>query len=293
MSQRVPVLLDTDIGSNVDDAIALAYLLREPRCELLGITTVTGDVATRAACAEVICRAAGREEVPIYCGVPGPLLWGPGQPGVPQYDAIHHRPHSLNGPTGTAIEFLRRAIRSRPHEVTLLSIGPFTNVALLFALDPQIPSLLKQLVSMAGVFFPHERVNETNCRTDPIATAMVYAARPPRHVSIGLDVTTRCRMSEQEVRSRFVRPPLDVVREIAEVWFARHDKVIFHDPLAAATIFEPKLCDYQEGIVNIDVSPDPSRGVKPTFTQVAGGPHRVATTVDVGAFFAHLFSTLE
>jgi purine nucleosidase len=55
MDQRVPVILDTDIGSDIDDAVALSYLLRQPRCELVGITTVTGDVAQRAGCADVIC----------------------------------------------------------------------------------------------------------------------------------------------------------------------------------------------------------------------------------------------
>jgi purine nucleosidase len=65
---RVPVLFDTDIGSDIDDAVALAYLLRQPRCELLGVTTATGDTGQRAALAEVICRAAGRNDVPIHAG---------------------------------------------------------------------------------------------------------------------------------------------------------------------------------------------------------------------------------
>ena len=80
---RIPVLLDTDIGSDIDDAVALAYLLRQPRCELVGITTVSGDVQKRAALAEVTCRAGGREDIPIHCGRRDVLLNGPGQPNVP------------------------------------------------------------------------------------------------------------------------------------------------------------------------------------------------------------------
>src|SRR5881397_3451936 len=152
MSDRVLLLLDTDIGSDIDDAVCLAYLLRQPRCELLGVTTVTGEVAERAALCEVICRAAGREEIPIHAGASSVLLLGPGQPRVPQYEAIRERPHRRDYEPGAAVEFLRRTIRRRPGEITLLAIGPFTNVALLFATDPEIPSLLKELVIMGGVY---------------------------------------------------------------------------------------------------------------------------------------------
>ncbi len=58
----LPVLLDADIGSDVNDALALAYLLRQPRCELLGVTTVTGEQERRALLADALCRAAGRDD---------------------------------------------------------------------------------------------------------------------------------------------------------------------------------------------------------------------------------------
>ena len=67
------VLLDTDIGSDIDDAICLAYLLAKPECELLGITTVSGEPEKRAMLASAICRTAGRD-IPIFPGAPLPLL---------------------------------------------------------------------------------------------------------------------------------------------------------------------------------------------------------------------------
>src|SRR5579859_2258646 len=135
---RIPVQLDTDIGSDIDDAVALAYLLKEPRCDLLGITTVTGDVQKRAALAEIVCAAAGRSDIPIHCGRREPLNGGPGQPLVPQYEAVSDRAHTRDWPENTAVEFMRGVIRSRPGEVVLLSIGPYSNLALLFGLDPEI-----------------------------------------------------------------------------------------------------------------------------------------------------------
>lgn len=65
MSDTIPVLFDTDIGSDIDDAVALGYLLNQPRCELVGITTVSGEARERAALADAICRAAGRRDIPI------------------------------------------------------------------------------------------------------------------------------------------------------------------------------------------------------------------------------------
>lgn len=287
----IPVLLDTDIGSDIDDAVALAYLLRQPQCELLGVTTVSGDVRQRAACAEVLCRAVGREEVPIHCGAEKPLLFGPGQPNVPQFEAIRHRSPRLDWPANTAVDFLRQTIRSRPGEITLLSIGPLTNVALLFALDPEIPSLLKQLVSMAGVFYPHRATNEWNCLVDPIATGIVYSANAPGHLSVGLDVTDLCRLSSEEVRQRFTSSPLDVALEMAEVWFRSVPAITFHDPLAAALIFQPGLCTLEAGHVDVIVDADRSRGGTTVFTPTSNsdGPHRVAKTVDANAFFAEYF----
>jgi hypothetical protein len=76
----VKILLDTDIGGDIDDALALAYLLKQPHCELLGITTVGGESEQRAALASAICHAAGQAEVPVHVGASAPLLVPERQP---------------------------------------------------------------------------------------------------------------------------------------------------------------------------------------------------------------------
>lgn len=97
---------------------------------------------------------------------------------------------------GAYLEFMRDTIRRNPGEVTLLAIGPMTNLGLLFTMDPEIPSLLKRIVLMNGSFEHKLAVsyNEWNSLNDPYATAIVYNAKAPIHRSIGLDVTMpRCR----------------------------------------------------------------------------------------------------
>ena len=85
--RRVAILLDTDIGSDIDDAVALAYLLSHPAAELVGVTTVSGDTEARAACVAALCNVVDAK-IPIHAGLSGPLVDGPGQPAVPQYEAI-------------------------------------------------------------------------------------------------------------------------------------------------------------------------------------------------------------
>lgn len=289
MQTKIPVLFDTDIGSDIDDAVALAYLLGQPRCELLGITTVSGDVARRAALAQVICASAGRADIPIHCGASNVLYNGPGQPHVPQYAAIADIPHRTDWPAATAIEFMRRTIRSRPGEITLLSVGPFTNLALLFAVDPEIPRLLKAVVSMAGWFFGGTQ-REWNCTADPMSTFMAYNARPPRHLSIGLDVTLQCCMSCDHVRRRFTSPTLRLVNQMAEIWFRERPKITFHDPLAAAVLFRPELCQYQRGYVRVTAEGAHGTLGMTTFAPWADGPHEVASSVDSDAFFREYFT---
>ncbi|MGI4789941.1 MAG: nucleoside hydrolase [Janthinobacterium lividum] len=294
----IPVLLDTDIGSDIDDAVALAYLLSQPRCELLGITTVTGEPHKRASLADAVCRVAGRTDIPIHVGVEAPLLVMQNQPQASQFEALTERwPHSEFAQENTAISFLRETIRSRPGEITLLAIGPLTNIALLFALDPEIPSLLKRMVIMGGQFFGAAegglRTCEWNMLCDPHAAAMVFAAPLPSLTAVGLDVTTQCVLPADECRHRFSLSdgPLKLVGEMAEVWFRGSKTITFHDPLAAALLFAPSLCETVPAHVAVElVSP-----LTPGQTVLQAEPplrHQVARTVDTEAFFTYFFETV-
>ena len=287
MAQKTAVLLDTDIGSDIDDALALSYLLRQPQCELLGVTTVTGDVQQRAALVEIVCDAAGRRDIPIHCGRRDVLAFGPGQPKVPQYETVKDRPHRLNRPEDSAVEFLREAIRKRPGEVVLLTVGPFSNLAALFAADPEIPKFCRSIVSMAGVFFAPGR-REWNAICDPVATSIAYAAHRPKHLSIGLDVTEKCRMHADLLKPRFTREPLATVAKMAESWFEHSSDITFHDPLAAAMIFHPGLCELRTGRVEVPVTGEADKAGTTVFTEGAGGD-QVAAGVSPEAFFEEFF----
>jgi len=279
MADKIKVLFDTDIGSDIDDAVCLAYLLRQPRCELMGVTTVTGEPVKRAMLASAVCQAAGRDDVPIHPGTEDPLIM-PIRQAVPQQaERLSKWPHRKDLMPNSAIEFMRQVIHAHPNEITLLAVGPMTNVGLLFAADPKIPSLLKQLVLMCGVFttqIPHSPHREWNAWGDAHATAIVYAAPVKPHLSVGLDVTLQCRMMADEVRKRFKAPPLNVVVDLAEVWFRRADRITFHDPLAATLIFEPDICQYAEGKVDVELASPRLRGMTHWRTNTRDKPHKIA-----------------
>ncbi|MHB9134017.1 MAG: nucleoside hydrolase [Armatimonadota bacterium] len=295
-SERIPILLDTDIGTDIDDAVCLAYLLRQPRCELLGITTVTGEAKERAMLADALCRADGRDDIPIHSGAEQALLVPQQQSRAQQAEILSQFPHRTDFPPNTATEFLRQTIRSRPGEITLLTIGLLTNIGLLFALDPEIPGMLKSLVLMSGLFdqgIPYPSAREWNTQGDPHASAVVYNAKVATHLSIGLDVTLRCRLDAAICRKKFHGGPLDVVAKMAEVWFRGSGQITFHDPLAAAVIFQPDLCRYQDGKADIELLSRQVPGMVHWNPNVEEKPHRIAVDVDPDAFFAHYFATVR
>jgi purine nucleosidase len=288
------LILDTDIGSDIDDALCLAYLLSQPNCELLGITTVTGESTERAKMASAMCKIAGKQ-IPIFPGAEQPLLIRQRQTHAPQAAALSRWEHDEDFPEVAAIEFLRQTIRQNPHEVTLLCIGPLTNIGLLFAVDREIPRLLKQIVLMCGTFtnYSHEfGPLEWNAVLDPHATAIVYRAPVPIHRSIGTDITSKVQMHAQEVRRRFTTPLLKLTLDFAEIWFKSKDVITFHDPLAATTIFDETICGFQQGNVEIDLSESPAIGQTLWKPDEPGANHEVAVSVNSTRFFDHYFATL-
>jgi inosine-uridine nucleoside N-ribohydrolase len=286
------ILLDTDIGSDIDDAVCLAYLLAHPECDLLGITTVTGQPVQRARLASALCRAAGRD-VPIFPGVDRPLLVPQQQPEAPQAEALTRWDHARDFRCGEAIEFLRRTIHAHPGEVTLLAVGPLTNIGLLFATDPEAPGLLRELVLMCGVFtnrLAGVGPLEWNAIGDPHATALVYRAPVKVHRSIGLDVTCQVQLEADEVRRRFRGRYLRPVLDFAEVWFRGSRTLTFHDPLAATTLFDDSICTFAPGHVEVELASN--RGAGQTWWRAhADGPHQVALQVSPQRFFDHYLAT--
>ena len=283
------ILLDTDIGSDIDDSYCLAYLLKHPDSELMGVTTVSGEAMERAKIADAICRVAGKA-VPIYCGSVLPLSDSNLQPVAKQKAALPNWPHAQEFPYGAA-EFMNRIITENPGEVTLVAVGPLTNVAVLFTQYPNTPRLLKKLVLMSGAFFGEAQQGrpkgEWNVRCDVRASRIVYQADVPELRLLGLDVTKKVRMKQDEIRANFTSPVLKTVEDFSRLWFEEREDSAFHDPLAAVSIFEPDICTWKRG--SVAVEPVENGGGISTLAEDERGTAFVADTVNAAGFFEHFF----
>jgi len=149
----IPVVVDLDIGDDIDDSFALALILASPEFEIKGISTAWGDTALRAQMVRRLLKDAGREGIPVLEGLPtrseinftqarwaaGPRL--PGAP-APAAQASQH--------PGVSVDFMLQQARQHPGQITLLALGPLSNVAAAIQRDPQGFRLFKQVVMMGG-----------------------------------------------------------------------------------------------------------------------------------------------
>lgn len=291
------VILDTDIGADLDDQMAVAYLAQEPACELLGVTTVGGGSHIRAAMVSAILQGAGRPDVKVYPGLSTPFPRARvDESGAPKVaDTLAKWPHEEYKPGNVAVDFMRKTIHENPGEVTLIAIGHYSNVATLFLLDPEIPRLLKQFVVMGGNFSGGA---EWNAVADPMATAVVYESwtGKGRHLSVGNDVTGKTFMDEKTARAFFARfKTLGPAAALAEDWLTHHHTAVLHDPLACMAVFHPEVCKYRTVRVGVSLSPETAghQYLQGWYTQPKMKPpvHTIAVDADAKRFY-EIFSAV-
>lgn len=290
----IKVLVDTDIGSYIDDAVCLAYLLSHRDCQLLGITTVTDDTKKRAMLASVLCRVAGKK-IPIYPGFEKPLKVLQERNEVPQAKILKDWDHDTNFPTTNAVDFLGKSIHDNPRKIVFLTIGPLTNLANLFYRDPEIPSLIKGLVSMCGVFadrFPETDEVEWNVQWDAYATHKVCESAVASHKFVGLDVTRDITMDIKQFLKKMPPEWRKLILALTEASSGPKDTITFHDPLAATTIFDKQICLFKKGLVTVELTGD--RIGKTRFSpSIPFAKHEVALEVDKARFFKSYFSAFS
>ena len=244
------IILDTDIGADVDDCLALALILASPELELLAVTTVYGDVALRARMVLKLLRLRGAAGVPVALGAARPLLGRP-----PVYWAGHEGEGLLEPDDAAlrpadehAVDLIVRTVMTRPGEVTLVAIGPLTNVALAFSREPRLAANLAGLTLMGGVVGGAHALElpwvEHNFRCDPEAAHIVLSAGATPTI-VPLDVTTQVRIRPDDVArigaagDPFHAAVADQVTRYPR--YARRGWTNLHDPLAVATVIDPTL----------------------------------------------------
>jgi purine nucleosidase len=307
------IILDTDIGTEVDDAITLAYLLANPDAELIGITTVTGEAVQRAKLASVLCEIT-KKDIPIMAGCENPILVPQIELYAPQAVILNKWEHKKNFPKNCAVSFMQKMIHQYPGEITIVCIAPLTNVGLLFAIDPEIPSMLKGIMMMCGsptytryddtsesmsamvksdfIALGSKGVLENNALIDPHATKIVYNAQISNHRTVGLNVTSKLIMRPAEAEKLFTHSLLEPVMDIAREWFKDEERVTFHDPLAAVSLFHKDVCKFDKGTITVETESKLLSGFT-YWRKSDDGKHSVAMDVNKELFFKYLFDVFN
>jgi purine nucleosidase len=292
------ILLDTDIGSDIDDALALLYLLAQKNCELLGITTVTGESIKRAALAKLLISHM-RKDVAVIPGAETPLVIPQKQKLAPQASSIlKDERQTKKANPNEAISFLYNTIKENPGEITLLCIGPLTNIANLIQQHPNVLEKLKEIVIMSGVYTNTLKSVEAwstvewNASLDPHALSLVLSSQIPKIRLVGLDVTVQLVIEKNDFLNHFNHSVFKPLHQLAAIWFKERDRITFHDPLAASIIFNTQICTYSQVYVEVELQSQNLAGFT-TKKQNLNSNIYFAETVDKKQFFDDFFSVLE
>jgi prepilin-type processing-associated H-X9-DG protein len=280
-SQPIPIILDTDIGDNVDDALALGFICQSPELLPVGITTVFRDPMRRAGIAQKVLDAFSDGDVPVACGIGKPLLqsWDRRPPKL--YD-LSLAPDVDKLGRHNAVQFLIAASFKAIEPITVCCIGPLTNLAVALAQEPTLAERIR-IVLMGGMI--GQRRPETNISADPEAARIVFASGADITM-VGLDVTRQCELTAEQVERIKASgyPHTRLLGRMIDAWMAEtHRLPALHDPLAVAMCFDPSLCEQQPMHVEIESSDDPP-GAVTMVRPSADSRTRVCTDVDRDRF---------
>ena len=245
------VVLDTDIGTDVDDALALAVLLGSKDVDLIGITTVYGDTNLRSTIAMHLCSLQNRT-IPTFNGENNPIsgreVWMSGSEGKNFKDLDSFTPQ----PT-SAVDFLVNAVVSQPKSIDVIAIGPLTNIARAIQTDLDFVKKVKRVWIMGGDFTQSRVEHNFNCDID--AARIVLESNVPISIlDLPSSQKTIIRMEEiEQIRNAPVFGALLYSEIMSWIEPRNQDWTIPHDPIAALTLLAPQFFESSpSGKVKID-----------------------------------------
>jgi purine nucleosidase len=252
---RQKLIIDTDIGGDIDDAFAVAFALSSPDVEILGVTTAWHSTQLRARLVDRMLCETGMRDIPVLAGLPAE---GDGSElSQARWAEAFHTPAR---PYGSAVDFILDQVRRYPNEITLLAIGPFTNVGTVIERDADTFRKLKRVVIMGGSIYrgygdlgytPNRGPDpEYNVKSDIPAVRRLFAAGVPLFV-MPLD-STQVKLDEAK-RQVLFRQDTPLTNSLSTLYYqwGQQTPVLF-DPVAAAYAISPDVCPAQPMHIEID-----------------------------------------
>lgn len=294
---KIKLIIDTDIGADVDDAIAIYAATFYKQVELLGITTVFKNVEERGRIAKKLLNLCGFNHIPVFTGSGDRLEL--------QTDKTSHTlmydkqlENSEYEPQTGGTDFIIECAKKYGKELTILAIGPLTNIALCIKKAPDAMNGVGKIVVMGGAFF--QAKPEWNVFCDPLAADVVVKSQLPLYF-VGLDVTAKTKLpfhlQEELLSHAKENSALGYVAQLAEKWVdARNCGITLHDLLAFYALVKPDFIHFIKQRIAVETKGEHTLGVTFNYSQTSwyskdkGNEIYVADCVDEDASVEELFS---
>ena len=309
-SGRRRIFLDTDMGTDADDALCLALALAAPELEVVAVTTVSADTRRRAAIARRLLDLAGRSDVPVHAGLAAPrtpsagFLWL-GDEG----DFLLERDECVAGISEEpAVDALIRMLHANDG-LEIVAVGPLTNVAAAIERDPSIVRRIARLTVMGGHIrrvaygeheFPHG-VDYNLCSDGASSQLVLSAGVPIRLVTADVTLSTWLRPEDLAAIDAVATPFHAAIAAAIRAWtphmrdifggmgapIGPHNVAFLHDPLALASAYDESFCRFEDLAIEPSLGDGPFRTIERDAASPATRPMRCATTVDAERFRRH------
>lgn len=268
------IIIDTDIGDDVDDALALAFALKCPEIDILGITTVYKNTALRAELAAKLITLYGRSDIPVVKGVTQPIVGNVDENEIPAQCSILNKPfHNTNGKL--APEFIVDTVKKN-RDLNIVTLGPLSNIASCIQIAPDV--MKKCSITIMGGM-TQNAFPEGNISSDPEAAKIVFQSGIPISM-LGLDVTLKCSLpfeSIAKIRDRSLLQT-DLLYKLIHIWKEETLTPIYkawdvlppadgayttgmHDPMAIAFVAMPSLFKTKMTLIAVETAGEYTRGV--------------------------------
>ncbi|XP_020260328.1 uridine nucleosidase 1-like [Asparagus officinalis] len=267
VGSKEKLIIDTDPG--VDDSMTILMALQTPEVEVIGLTTVFGNCSTTDATrnALLLCEIAGFRDIPVAEGNHETLKGGKPRSRAHLHGSDGMRNLFLPPPSGQKVEssaskFLVDKVSQHPGEVSVLALGPLTNLALAIKRDSSFASKVKKVVILGGSFFATGKVNpaaEANIYGDPEAADIVFTSGADI-VVVGVNITTQVTLSDADLselrnsKGRHSKLACDMT-DFYRKWHLKSDGVhgiFLRDPVAFTALRRPELFTFKKGVVRVE-----------------------------------------
>lgn len=273
------IIVDTDIGSYYDDALAVLLAVRSPELDVLGVTTVYGDTALRSKIARKVLNVAGRPDVPVYTGIGQPMRGNSLMFGFEGEGVFDDPKEVLKVNDDHAVNFIIKSVMENPGEVTIVTLGAVSNLALAVLMEPRLKDNVKDVIIMGGVVVPivdqkgirRSPIEEYNLNNDTTAAQIVFDSGLPITLC-PIDVTLKVPITNEQLGriNKSSDPVAKLVSSILGIWPPQerliyltvgipteHTGLWMHDPLTVALAFDKTLCEMTRLHIAAEFAPTP------------------------------------